>query len=279
MALYVATTAAFKIALGLFYLRIVILPWQRYVIYGTMTMSTIYGIVFFFYAIFFCGNPAKLLVHEVQHKCGPQSRPVAINLSGGAINACGDWIYAILPIFVLLKSTIPRPAKLSAGCIMLLGVLGSACSVIRLGFIKDFVPGPNFFMNSTIFTILFVTECGIGITAASLATLRPLFRSCTEGARSAWGPTFSGRYRNASTSESTRRFARRDNMAPLPVDLGYRGRAEKVSVFDQALEDDRTTTMSMSEEQWRERGFRDCLGNERSPVDAHPVSDADHYMA
>ena len=59
---------------------------------------------------------------------------------------------------------------------MVLGTLGSVCSVVRLAFIEDFKPAPDFFVKSQDFTIWSLAECCICITAACLATLRPMFR-------------------------------------------------------------------------------------------------------
>lgn len=183
MSLYVATTVVLKIALGLFYLRIMPKPWQRNTIYGTVTFAVIYGIFFFFFTIFQCGSPSDFLLKEFEGKCVSAAVLWPVLFSASLINAISDWTLAILPILVLAKSKMALPAKISAGCLISLGALGSICSVVRLVFVSGFMPGPHFFWTAVSFSIWSIIECGLCISAASLATLRPMFRCCMENAR------------------------------------------------------------------------------------------------
>jgi hypothetical protein len=173
----------FKISLATFYLRIVIRSWQRYLVIGAVTINTLYGSFTFFMALFNCGDPSKYLTHELAGMCLPQSTLYAIQLSGCLINAATDWIFAILPIFVLVKATMPLIAKLSAGFILLLACCGSIISLVRISFIKGLTPGPDFFNTVIDLAIWSIVECGLGISAAAAATLRPLFRDWMETGR------------------------------------------------------------------------------------------------
>ena len=193
----------FKIALGMFFLRIVIRPWQRYVVYGTIAVNTIYGVGFLFFEIFQCGNPKYFLEKELTGKCVSNEVLLGVNLSHGILNAVTDWILCILPIFVLRKAKLPRVAKISAGFVLLVGNIGSVCSIIRLLFVKGFTPGAGFFLTSINFTIWSMAECGVGIIAASLATLRPLFHCCMENARNLTTPGLSSHAKSSRTAESS----------------------------------------------------------------------------
>lgn len=98
-------------------------------------------------------------------------------MTGTIINAITDWIFAILPIFVLAKASMPLAAKISAGLILCLACGGSIVSLIRIPYIHGLRAGPNFFNTALDICILSTIECGLGISAAAAATLRPLFRS------------------------------------------------------------------------------------------------------
>ncbi|KAI6818401.1 hypothetical protein KC367_g7767 [Hortaea werneckii] len=173
---YILTTVLFKAALGLFYLRIVVSRRLQYVSYATMGVSMTFGIAYLFFTLFQCGSPHDLVEKRIGGKCVSDKALLAVGLSEGAVNASADWILGLLPIIPLYKANMPRPAKLSASFVILLGAAGSVCSVVRLPYITDFSPGSDFFLKSSRFTLWSVAECGICIIAASLATLRPLPR-------------------------------------------------------------------------------------------------------
>ncbi|KAK3071591.1 hypothetical protein LTR53_008361 [Teratosphaeriaceae sp. CCFEE 6253] len=223
IALYIATTIVFKIAPGLFFLRIMVDKWQRYTIYGTVGFVFVYGIGFFFFAVFQCGNPAHFLEKQILGTCVTGDALYAVNLTAGIINAVADWILALLPVFLLRKAQMPLPAKITAGCLMALGAVGSISSIVRLLFLNSFRPGPNFFWTSLKLTVWSIIECGLCISAASLATLRPLFQCCVENARTftpslPGGSTFGGsraKKSKGSESGSGRSHGERDSFVPL----------------------------------------------------------------
>lgn len=65
---------------------------------------------------------------------------------------------------------------------MAFAVIGSSASVVRTVYYKD-ITGTNYWKAITNFLAWSIVEPGIGITAASLATLRPLLRLCIEGSQ------------------------------------------------------------------------------------------------
>lgn len=183
-----------KISLGIFYLRIVVSRWQKVTVYATVGVATIFGCFYFFAVLFSCGLPANFLVNALQKKCmgNPEGR-FATNLTAGTINAVSDFILATLPITLIRKACMPLPAKFSAGVILLLGCVGSAVSVVRLAYVRGLSYNMDFFEVGVNITLWSIIEAGLCITAASLATLRPLFRCCIDTTRrtmtadSEWG--------------------------------------------------------------------------------------------
>ncbi|CAK3857275.1 Hypothetical predicted protein [Lecanosticta acicola] len=187
-ALYLTTMIVFKISLGILYLRLVIRPWHRYIVYGAMVVSTAIGILLLFVAIFSCGNPTLYLKNELAGICMQSSVVFSIQYTGAAINAATDWTFAILPVFLLMKVEIPRAVKVSTGLVLLLGCCGSFVSLFRIHWIKGLTPGAEFFRTAVITAIWSIVELGLGITAAAIATLRPLFRGLMGQARSRASP-------------------------------------------------------------------------------------------
>ncbi|KAM0713434.1 hypothetical protein Q7P37_010396 [Cladosporium fusiforme] len=183
-ALYAATMVIFKISLGIFYLRIIVARWQKILLYVTVGASTVYGIFFFFMILFQCGSPNNFLRNALTDRCmGSRYDHFIVSMLAGVVNAVSDVILALLPISVVYKASMPRPAKISAGMILLLGCIGSAVSIVRLTYIHGLLLSDRFFEVGVDITIWSVIETGICITAASLATLRPLCASCLHSNR------------------------------------------------------------------------------------------------
>ncbi|KAF7194093.1 hypothetical protein HII31_04614 [Pseudocercospora fuligena] len=219
--LYISAMILFKISLGIFYLRIVIRSWQRYAVYTAVILNTIYGTFMFFIALFNCGDPSRYLENEIAQVCLDKSAIYSIQLAGCIINAITDWTFAILPIFVLTKATMPLPAKISAGFILLLGCCGSIVSLVRIQYIEGLAPGPNFFNTALGLCIWSIVECGLGISAASAATLRPLFRGLLERTRFTVSNVGSASRpkRSPETSSNTRLSQHNSEDPPLMVEL------------------------------------------------------------
>lgn len=55
--LYIVATMSLKVSLGLLLLRVLVKRWMKWVIYVTMVVSVVYGLVYFFIVLFQCGNP------------------------------------------------------------------------------------------------------------------------------------------------------------------------------------------------------------------------------
>lgn len=123
--------------------------------------------------------------------------------AAGALNALTDITLAIMPIFILRKAQMPMAAKISAGGILALGGVGAIISLVRLKYIGGLAPGPDFFVNAIDISIWSVIEPGIGITAASLATLRPLFRGCMTAARTALTTSVTSKKASHNTSDGS----------------------------------------------------------------------------
>lgn len=173
-----------KISLGIFYLRIVVSRWQRITVYTAVAIATIYGTYYFFAVLFACGLPANFLTNAFRHNCvGTPEGRFAINLTAGIINAFSDFALAILPISLIRKACMPVPAKISAGMVLLLGCVGSAVSVVRLAYIRGLTYNADWFEVGVNITLWSIIEAGLCITAASLATLRPLCRFCIDTTR------------------------------------------------------------------------------------------------
>ncbi|KAI4734645.1 hypothetical protein E4T50_14833 [Aureobasidium sp. EXF-12298] len=193
--LYILTSIVFKLSLAVFFLRIVNQRWQRQVIIGSVTLYTLFGTAFLLIAIFQCGNPRDYGINELKGKCLPfQTVLRPLNYTHGVFSAVTDWIFAIIPIFVVRSAQMHKQQKLTVCAILGLGVLGSICSLIRLAYVNVLgVPLQDLLVSAPNFAIISVVELGLGVTAACLATLRPLFAFWFDKARTGISSSRSGK--------------------------------------------------------------------------------------
>jgi hypothetical protein len=183
MGLYILTTVALKISLAIFFLRIVVRTWQRRVIWIVTAIYTVYAIAFAFIAVFQCGIPTNFLIKEAVGICIHDDVLQPMNYVHASLNAISDWTFACLPIFVLWNAQMPRSAKALAGFLLSLGAVGSIISLIRIAYIPGLKTGPTFFSNAVDIGVFSLIEPALGLNAACLATLRPLFKDLASKVR------------------------------------------------------------------------------------------------
>ncbi|CAD0108915.1 unnamed protein product [Aureobasidium uvarum] len=207
MGLYILTTISLKISLAIFFLRIVIRPWQRRIIYTVTGVYTVYATAFAFVAVFQCGIPTNFLIKEATGVCISDDILQPLNYVHASLNAISDWTFACLPVLVLWNAKIPRSAKISSGLLLSLGAVGSIISLIRIAYIPGLKTGPAFFTNAITIGVWSLIEPGLGIVAASLATLRPLFKNMMEKARNSTNPSNSSKSLSHNSRGSLQRKA------------------------------------------------------------------------
>lgn len=174
--IYTAETVALKISLAIFFLRIVTVTTYRYVIYTACLTYTIYGVFYFFIAIFQCGDPTSYLLHEIEGTCISWKVLGPLAYLQASLNAVTDWVYAIMPIFLIWDLQMARSTKWSVCACLMLATLGSVASVVRIGYLSGLADKNNYFAATTPLAIWSIVESGLGIIAGSLATLKPLFQ-------------------------------------------------------------------------------------------------------
>ncbi|CAD0083723.1 unnamed protein product [Aureobasidium vineae] len=173
------------ISLGLFFLRIITQKWQRNVIYAGITINTTFGLAYFGLCTFGCGDPSEYLLRTTLGQCiSVKNVVIPASYIFTALNAVMDFTMALLPISTIWHLKMPRITKFWAYLLMLLGASGSVVSLIRFAFVESLEPGPEFFKDTGKLAFYSHIEPGVGIVAVCVATLRPLFRQCLEGAKS-----------------------------------------------------------------------------------------------
>ena len=179
------STIFLKISLMLFYRQFVWKQWQRRAIIVAGGCSIILSLIALFLSLFQCGTLKHIAHRQLNGYCVRRDRFVPLLYLHGATGALTDWAFALLPVTVLIKSSLKPHIKLSVCILLILGVTGSVAACFRTAYVYGVWFDPAFLNPATPSTfyehsapeiVLALTELGFGISAASLACLQPLLR-------------------------------------------------------------------------------------------------------
>ncbi|KAF2437130.1 hypothetical protein EJ08DRAFT_13952 [Tothia fuscella] len=211
---YIITMLTLKISLAIFFLRILLRPWQRRVVYTAVTISTIFSTAYFFFAVFQCGvvrNSLDLFTRFSKEQCVSPASILGVSYTHAVITASTDWTFAVLPMVMIKTSRLEKKEKIIVGFIIAVGTMGSIASIIRFRYIPRLTTLSSHFYGDAIgLANVSSIELSLGISAGSLATFRPLLRkwiSNVRGLRTSYGNPSRGMGDNERRSALTSRTA------------------------------------------------------------------------
>ncbi|KAF8851193.1 hypothetical protein BDZ45DRAFT_156348 [Acephala macrosclerotiorum] len=120
---------------------------------------------------------------EPNAKCFSNATFTAIGLFNSSVNIVTDVLFASLPIPMVWNLQVNIRTKISLIAILSLGYFACAASIVKTVIQSKVLSNPDSTRNDSYF-IWNSIELYIGILAASLPSLRPLFRSILETTRS-----------------------------------------------------------------------------------------------
>ncbi|EDO02388.1 hypothetical protein SS1G_04864 [Sclerotinia sclerotiorum 1980 UF-70] len=180
--LYIVSMTAIKTSIALFYLRILISPWQRLSVKCIMWIVIIFSLTYLCCAVVQCW-PVKFVWERFATKSSVETGsclPDAVILGGTylhcIISAGSDWALALLPIVMIWGVQIPVGLRVIVGMIVLCGTIASTSTLIRIKTVPNIIEKEDFLFNTISLAVWSTVEPGIAIFAACLATLRPILR-------------------------------------------------------------------------------------------------------
>lgn len=113
-----------RIALGLFFLRVLVRRWHRVLLFSILGLSTAANLFYALLAVFQCGVPSKT-VDNVLSGTGCISKTFNLNTGYvvGAISILADWSFVLIPFLMLRDAQLTTRSKISVGIIMILGAV------------------------------------------------------------------------------------------------------------------------------------------------------------
>ncbi|TDZ49809.1 hypothetical protein CTRI78_v007810 [Colletotrichum trifolii] len=176
--LYIMSTCLLKISVGYFLLRVSIRRSHVWILRTLMLGTILFGTAYFFMVTFQC-VPVSTYWDEtprVEGKCFNDRIVIIMTFTASIINCLADWSFGILPLFIVWSLSLPKRTRFLAFAILSFAAIGSAATIVRSIFIPTLLNGDDFLWATTDVALWSTVEPGIGITAASIATLRPLWQ-------------------------------------------------------------------------------------------------------
>ncbi|KAL2788750.1 hypothetical protein BJX66DRAFT_308180 [Aspergillus keveii] len=185
-----------KVSVCIFLMRITVKRLHIWLLSAVMAFTVLTGLLFMFIMLLQC-KPLEYfwtrtaLDPTIEGSCISIEIVITMTYVYSAFAALCDFTVGILPIFIVRKLHMRRKTKLAVVGILGMACIASSAVIVRFPYVKTF-RDPDFLYATVEIAIWSNIEAGLGITAGSLATLRPLLRH--------WlGTTTSdGDYNNAS---------------------------------------------------------------------------------
>ncbi|MCJ1269651.1 hypothetical protein MMC22_009543 [Lobaria immixta] len=176
---YIVAIVSVKCSVCLFLLRIMArgtskrLPWFLYLLMAVMTVLSIATTIVI---LLQCTPPARQWDPRVKGTCRSYPKRLGIGYAQMAWSICTDVICALFPILILWKSKMNKRAKYAVWAIMGVGLLAGMCCIVKMVYLEKLAKG-DFTYNGVDINIWGSLEQNIGVIAASVPALQPLFKS------------------------------------------------------------------------------------------------------
>ncbi|PWY65699.1 integral membrane protein [Aspergillus heteromorphus CBS 117.55] len=187
-----------KISICIFLMRITVRRMHIIILWSVMGMTVLAGIVFMFIMLLQCRPlqyfwTRKAFNPDIHGSCMDIQIVIAMTYVYSGFAALCDFTVGILPIFLVRKLHMKQQTKMAVVGILSMACIASSATIIRVPWVHTFadpdflcmpsslpslpIPPTNPPADATVEIAIWSNiEAGLGITAGSLATLRPLVR-------------------------------------------------------------------------------------------------------
>ncbi|KAF6807254.1 integral membrane protein [Colletotrichum sojae] len=175
--LNVCSTCLLKISVGYFLLRVAIDRPHVWIIWILMAGTVVFGTTYLIMVMIQCRPIATYWEQgpRTPDKCWPKQVIYIMTIAATVINTSADFVFGTLPWFIVRSMNLPIGTKIVVVCILGLAAVGSTATIVRAFYIPTLLEGNDFLNKTTNFAVWSTVEPGIGIIAACIATLRPLY--------------------------------------------------------------------------------------------------------
>ncbi|QSZ35292.1 hypothetical protein DSL72_008161 [Monilinia vaccinii-corymbosi] len=109
-------------------------------------------------------------------QCSSINAILALSYCFSAMNIITDWSTAVLPAIIVWNLQLAPRIKVAISVLLGMGFFASIATIVRLKYFPDYANPVDYLYNVAPIVWWSTIEIGLGIIAACLSTLRPLFR-------------------------------------------------------------------------------------------------------
>ncbi|KAK7954775.1 hypothetical protein PG996_015581, partial [Apiospora saccharicola] len=175
---YGGTMMFSKISIAVFILRVTTNRYHAWAVWAVTVLTAGTCGAFILVTMFQCA-PISAFWEEIpglgRSACihGRVIRDLAYIFSAGTLLI--DLSLVVLPLMIVWKLKMSLRTKLGLSVLIFSGVVASVGVAVRFAYLDDFTQ-PDFLFDTSDIAIWSAVECGLAVTAGSLATLKPLCR-------------------------------------------------------------------------------------------------------
>lgn len=224
--LSIPITGLGKIAIGITILRIIgnTSNWQKWAIRFTIAVTFITGLIDLLFSTFRCGDPEVLwtLSRLAVAQCGVSERAAnSYNDFTNGWQVFNDFLFSILPIFVVWKLKMPLGQRMGLAIALGLTLVTGAAAIAK-AYVKATLDATDISWNLPELIIWFSTEAMLVISFGSVPSLTPLWKRYISRSQRGYQSKsyeadhrFGSSKRTNSSSQRTRNQASQASTAPL----------------------------------------------------------------
>jgi len=152
---------------------------QLGIIWTALACTTLVSVMFFLAIILQCNPPEYYWTKFLLTKgtCARQGIIIGFSYGHTVTSFVADCIFALIPIWLLWNVKISWQRKVGIASLLGMGLLAGIAALIRVPYIHEVAKGENFIVTWPGLVLGSIIEIILGITAASFAAFRPLFKT------------------------------------------------------------------------------------------------------
>ncbi|KND95355.1 hypothetical protein TOPH_00055 [Tolypocladium ophioglossoides CBS 100239] len=178
--LYPPLSLTIRVSVCLFLLRIVTKKMHRWIIYILLAVVSTASIGLLLVTILQCIPPSffwNQMKPGAEGYCIDQRMVTSVAFVHGSASALSAWVVGLLPVIILWNVRMNRRAKLTVTALLGMSIFAGIILIVRMTTLtrREFM-SKDFFAATMKTALWSMIEPSVGIIAASLPTLRPLFK-------------------------------------------------------------------------------------------------------
>ncbi|PYH65774.1 cation-transporting ATPase 4 [Aspergillus vadensis CBS 113365] len=174
--IYIWASGIAKVSIALALLRLSVHTYQRITLWIVMGASVCVSLVFWFFMLFQCHPVSNFWERTGAGNCMSTDTLIKVAYVYSGICAVCDFALGLLPINLVRQLQTTLKTKIALGATLSLGCVASTAVILRIPCLH-YYEDIDFLYSTFSIDIWSFIEVGLGITAGSLVTLRPLFRA------------------------------------------------------------------------------------------------------